>query len=70
MTAKSDAAAIVTTANAKALSTAAGANVENLRQLLFAHLTGAAILVKQIIALTPSGDANFSALNTLLAEIL
>ena len=70
MTAKTDAAAIVTTANAKNLSTAAGANVENLRQLLLAHLTGAAILTKQIISLTPSGDANLTALNNLLTELL
>ena len=70
MTAKTDAAAIVTTANAKALSTAAGSNVENLRVLLLAHLTGAALQVKQIIALTPSGDANMSALAALLAELL
>lgn len=70
MTAKTDTAAITTTPNAIAKSTAAGANVENLRQLLLAHLTGAALLVKQIIALTPSGDSQLTALNTLLAELL
>jgi hypothetical protein len=70
MTSKTDTQAISTTANAAKLSTAAGANVENLRQLLLAHLTGAAILVKQIIALTPSGDANLSALNAILTGLL
>jgi hypothetical protein len=70
MTAKTDAAAISTTVNATKLSTAAGANVENLRAHLLVKLNDAAIAVKQIIALTPSGDANLSALNAILTELL
>lgn len=70
MTAKADTAAVTTTANAKAKSVAAGANVESLRQQLLLQLADAANLTKQIIALTPSGDANLSALNALLAELL
>jgi hypothetical protein len=69
MTAKTDTAAIATTTNAKNLSTAAGANVENLRQLLLVRINETLVLVKQIIALTPNGDSNLTALNAILTEL-
>ncbi len=69
MTATTDAKAITTTANAKKLSTTSGANVEVLRQQLLLTLNDAVIQLKQLTALTPSGDANLTALNNLLSEI-
>jgi hypothetical protein len=69
MTATTDARAITPTANATKLSTAAGASVAQLMTSLLLNLAEVQIKLKTIIALTPSGDANLSALNALMAEL-
>jgi hypothetical protein len=70
MTVKSDAAAITPTANARAVIQSKGANVDNLMLLIQQHAIELQALVKQVIALHPGGDANLTALNNLLAELL
>ena len=70
MTAKTDASAITPTAAAKASSVKAGAELTALHAHLQIKLGETATLVRQIISLTPAGDANLSALNALLAELL
>ena len=72
MTAKTDAKAATTntTATAQAASTKAGANVTNLMQHLQLKIDEIQVLVRQIIAITPNGDANLTALNNLLSELL
>jgi hypothetical protein len=69
MTAKSDAAAIAMTPNALKLSFGEGASVGQLQANLVLKLQEARTLVAQIIALTPGGDSQLSALNAILAEL-
>jgi hypothetical protein len=69
VTAKSDAAAITMTPNALKLGFGEGASVAQLQANLVLKLQEARTLVSQIIGLTPGGDANLSALNSLLAEL-
>ena len=70
MPAKTNASAITPTVGAKAASVKAGAELTALHSHLQIKLGETAALVRQIIALTPGGDANISALNALLAELL
>ena len=72
MTVKTEAAAIVPTANAKAVVQAKGANISDLMQLLQQSAIDMQALVKQIIALHPSGGgdaANLTALNAILNRV-
>jgi len=69
MTAIIDSKAITHTATAKVASSKSGADIAALQAHLTLKLSEAKTLVAQIIALTPSGDANLTALNTLLAEL-
>ena len=69
MAALTDVKAIATTAAAKAASAKKGAPVDALMQTLQLQIIEIQRLLRQIIALTPSGDANLTALNTLLAEL-
>jgi hypothetical protein len=65
-------AAVTLTANAKAVGEAAGVNLASLQTQLDSHLVEAAILLKQIIALHPSGGgdaANLTALQNLLVSL-
>jgi len=73
MTVKAEVNAIAPTANAKAVVQAKGANITDLMQLLTQSAIDMQVLVRQIIALHPSGGgdaANLAALSALLAEIL
>jgi hypothetical protein len=69
MTVKTDAAAISPTNTAKASIQAKGTDVSGLMTLFQTRVVELQILLKQIIALTPNGDANLAALNSLLGEL-
>jgi hypothetical protein len=72
MTALTDAKAIAPTANAKSVVAAKGADVNGLMLLVQQHCAELLALVKQTIALHPSGGgdaANLTALNALLTEL-
>jgi hypothetical protein len=69
VTALADTRAITPTANAVKLSTAAGASVAALMVNLQQKLVEVRQLLAIIIALTPNGDSQISALNALLAEL-
>jgi hypothetical protein len=73
MTIKAETVAIVPTANAAAVVQAKGANINGLMQLLQGHAVDMQTLVKQIIALHPSGGgdaANLTALSAILTELM
>jgi hypothetical protein len=70
MTVRADAAAITPTNTAKAAIQAKGTDVNGLMTLFQTRAVELQILLRQIIALTPSGDANLTALNNLLSELL
>jgi hypothetical protein len=69
MTALSDIKAVAPTANAKASVQAKGADVTALMAAATLKAAELKVLVAQIIALHPSGDANLTALNSILAEL-
>jgi hypothetical protein len=69
MTALSDIKAVAPTANAKAVVSAKGADVTALMAAALLKAAELKVLVAQIIALHPSGDANLTALNSILAEL-
>lgn len=72
MTALTDLKAIALTANANKVGSAKGANLAALVAQAQLQITELVILLKQIVALHPSGggDAtNYAALNTILAEL-
>jgi hypothetical protein len=69
MTVRADAASILPTANAKAVFSAKGTDNAALMTLFQTHVTELQALLKTIIALTPSGDANLTALSSLLNEL-
>ncbi len=69
MTVLVDTKAITPTATAKAAISAKGADVTGLMLNMQTKIVELQIVVKQIIALHPAGDANLTALNTLLAEL-
>jgi hypothetical protein len=73
MTTKTEVAAIMPTANAKAVVSARGADVSGLMALLQQHVIETIALTKQIVALHPTGGvdaANLTALQAVLAELL
>jgi hypothetical protein len=57
------------TANAKSVVVAAGTNLPQLFALVDQHVIDLRILLKQVIALHPAGDANLTALNNVLSEL-
>ena len=69
MTALADTRAISPTTTAKTAALKAGANVSVLLALLAQQLVEVRALLAIIISLTPSGDANLSALDAILAEL-
>jgi hypothetical protein len=69
MTAKSDIAAITPTTTARANTAKAGHSVDALLALAQVKAVELRLLVAQIIAMTPGGDANLSSLNAILAEL-
>jgi hypothetical protein len=69
MTALTDIKAVTPTANAKSAIQAKGAQVGDLMMLLQQHAIEMQMLIKQVIALTPSGDATLTALSNILAEL-
>ncbi len=69
MTAITDIKGVTPTATAKAAAQKTGANVADLMQVAQQHALELRALLSQIIALTPSGDANLTALNSILAEL-
>ena len=69
MTALSDIKAVAPTANDKAVVSAKGADVTALMAAALLKAAELKVLVAQIIALHPSGDANLTALNSILAEL-
>jgi hypothetical protein len=73
MTVKADIVAVLPTANAKAVVSAKGADINGLMTLLQQHAIEMQALVKQVIALHPGGGgdaANLTALNSILSELL
>ncbi len=73
MTTKTEVAAIVPTANAKAVVSARGADISGLMGLLGQHAIEMMALTKQIIALHPTGGgdaSNLTALQAVLAELM
>lgn len=70
MTATADTKAVTVTTNAKTAAIKAGTDIVGLQNHLILKLAEAQVILKQIIALTPSGDANLTALNSLLAELV
>ncbi len=73
MTTKTEVAAIVPTANAKAVVSARGADISGLMLLLQQHAIEMMALTKQIIALHPTGGgdaSNLTALQAVLAELM
>jgi hypothetical protein len=69
MTALTDIKAVTPTANAKAVVSAKGADVSALMAAALLKAAELKVLVAQIIALHPAGDANLTALNSILAEL-
>lgn len=72
MTALTDAKAITPTANAKAVASAKGADINGLMAQIQRHAGELLVIVKQAIAVHPSGGgdaANLTALNALLTEL-
>jgi hypothetical protein len=69
MTALADIKAVAPTANAKAVVSAKGADVTALMAAATLKAAELKVLVAQIIALHPAGDANLTALNSILAEL-
>ena len=69
MTALSDIKAVAPTANAKSVVSAKGADVSALMAAATLKAAELKVLVAQIIALHPAGDANLTALNSILAEL-
>ena len=69
MTALSDIKAVAPTANAKSVVSAKGADVTALMAAATLKAAELKVLVAQIIALHPAGDANLTALNSILAEL-
>ena len=69
MTALSDIKAVAPTANAKASVQAKGADVTALMAAATLKAAELKVLVAQIIALHPAGDANLTTLNSILAEL-
>jgi hypothetical protein len=72
MTVKTDAAALMPNATAKAAVVSKGADYASLNLLLQQHAVDMIALVKQLISLHPtSGDSStLTALNNLLTELL
>jgi hypothetical protein len=73
MTVKAEVVAITPTANAIGVVSAKGSNITGLMLLLQQHAVEMQILIKQVIALHPSGGgdaANLTALNNILSELL
>jgi hypothetical protein len=73
MTIKAETVAIVPTANAVNIVQTKGANVNGLMLLIQQHASELLALVKQVIAMHPSGGgdaANLTALNAILTELL
>jgi hypothetical protein len=73
MTTRSDIAAIVPTANARAVVMAKGFNLDSLLLQLQQQTVEMQITLKQVIALHPSGGgdaANVTALNAVLTALL
>lgn len=72
VTIKAEVVAITPTANAQAVVQAKGANIAGLMLLLQQHAIEMQILIKQVIALHPTGGdaANLTALNNILSELL
>lgn len=71
-TALTDTKAITPTANAKAVVAAKGQDITGLMLQLQIKIAETQVLVKQIIALHPTGGgdaANLSSLNTILGEL-
>jgi len=72
MTALTDLRAITLTANATKVGHAAGTNLPALTALAQQHVVELEIILKQIVAIHPSGGgdaSNLSALNAVLAEL-
>jgi hypothetical protein len=69
-TVKTDIAAITPTPNARAVAQAKGSDIAGLMLLLQTHAVEMQAIVKQVIALHPTGDANLTALNAVLTELL
>jgi hypothetical protein len=69
MTALSDIKAVAPTANAKASVQAKGADITALMAAATLKAAELKVLVAQIIALHPAGDANLTALNSILTEL-
>jgi hypothetical protein len=73
MTTKTEIAAVLPTANAKAVVSSTGADISGLMQLLQQHCIELMALTKTIIALHPTGGAdaaNLTALQAVLAELM
>ena len=70
MTATVDSKAITPTGTANASSVKNGAELSALHAHLQIKIGETVTLLRQIISLTPVGDANLASLNTLLAELL
>lgn len=71
MTALTDAKAITPTTTARSAAKSSGTDADQLMTLLRSHLVDIQLLVKQIIALTPTSEtALLTSLNTLLSELL
>jgi hypothetical protein len=72
MTALTDLKAISLTASAKAVTSAKGADLQSLVVTTQLHITELEAVLKQIVALHPSGGAdmaNYAALKAVLAEL-
>jgi hypothetical protein len=69
MTALTDIKSVTPTATAKAAISAKGADVTALMAAATIKAAELKVLVAQIIALHPTGDANLTALNSILTEI-
>jgi hypothetical protein len=69
MAATADSRAITHTVQARKASQAIGVDISGLQIQLALKLDEAKALLKQIIALAPGGDANLTALNTLLSQL-
>jgi len=69
MTTIADIKAVTPTANARTAVAAKGANYDALMQQTIVKAAELKVLVTQVIAHTPGGDANLTALNNILAAL-
>jgi hypothetical protein len=69
MTVKTDTNAVTQTNGAISSASAKGHNLPAMQSTLALMIEEARVLLKQIILLTPAGDANLPALNALLAAM-